>query len=225
MIVRTIYGCRYQANTLGLLALIVAALGLSLYAQPSKRSDHTQKSPAILSSASAQTPEAIIRQWPERARSIVRVMIQTYGQPNRISAGALVWHNNGPWRKTVVYRKARSNSRAMRGQDYLEQTVGYQVPDDKINALRRFNRRIAVSKAKDELSCRSDSEKLNILALNLADDIVNYRRSVEDARYFYRQAVRLAMSGKSSMYLDELLFQVHNGESLNPKDVKKPGKP
>jgi hypothetical protein len=190
-----------------LLTLAAAAAAFSLQAQPSPRS--------------SETPETIIRDWPERARLIAQVMFDEYGQPNRMSSEALVWFNNGPWQKTIVYRKALPNPPGLQGEIYLEQSVGYEVPDDKIGALKRFDRRVSVDKTKGVLSCRSASERLNFLALNLADDIVNYRRSVKDARDFYRRALRLSMAGKTIMYLDTLLFQVHNGASPDLGEAKK----
>jgi hypothetical protein len=213
---------RYRALVLGLLASAAAATALILSAQPALPVDAALDK-TIQSSDSLRTPETIMREWPERARSIAEVMIDEYGQPNRMSDEALVWYNNGPWQKTVVYRKALPNAKGMQGEDYLEQSVGYQIPADKIDAVKRFDRRIAFNKTKGELSCRSESERLNFLALNLADDIVNFRRSVKDARDFYRRALRLSMSGKSIMYLDALLFQVHNGGNPDGEDAGRRG--
>jgi hypothetical protein len=108
----------------------------------------------------------------------------------------------------------------MRDKDYLEQTVGYQVPNDKVNALKRFDKRLDVNQTAGELSSRSESESMNILALNLADEIVNDRRSVEEARDFYRETERLSRSGKSSRYIDGLLFDVRNDRGSDPEEVK-----
>jgi len=168
------------------------------------------------SSRSAQTPETVIKDWPDRARGIARVMIEEYGEPDRFTQDAVIWYGNGPWRRTVVYRRAWPHYVLMRDKDFLEQTIGYQVPKDKINALKRFDRRLDVYPVSDELSSRSESERMNFLALNLADEIVNGTRSVEGARSFYNRTVRLSESGKSSGYLAGFLFEVHNDRSVFP---------
>ena len=45
-----------------------------------------------------------VKAWPEIAREAATTMIGKYGPPNEACAGRLVWHNNGSWRHTVVYR-------------------------------------------------------------------------------------------------------------------------
>jgi hypothetical protein len=54
---------------------------------------------------------------------------------------------------------------------------------------------------------RSHSEALNRLSLNLADDVAAGRRSPQDADRFFLRTVRLRAAGKSSPYLDQLLFE------------------
>jgi hypothetical protein len=47
---------------------------------------------------------------------------------------------------------------------------------------------------------------MNFLALNLVDEIATGARSVEDARDFYSKTARLSKAGKSSAYMEGLLF-------------------
>ena len=207
---------RYQTTTIGLLALVAAAMTLGLSAQPSMESDNVERL-TIQRSDSSRTPQAIIREWPEDARNTARVMIEKYGQPNRLSSEALIWYNNGPWQKTIVYRRAWPHSLAMIDEDYLEQTINYLVPDDKINDLKRFDPRISVNKASWEISSRSDSESTNFLVLNLADEIVTDKRSIEDARIFYRRTQRLSESGKDSPYMKRFMFELLNDGRSAPE--------
>jgi hypothetical protein len=66
---------------------------------------------------------------------------------------------------------------------------------------------------------------MNILALNLADEIVTDRRSVEDARDFYRETAQLSRSGKTSRYTEGFLFELHNDSGSSPQNIKMPEKP
>lgn len=170
------------------------------------------------SSASNQTPEKVMAKWPERARSTGRAMIQKYGPPAAFSDQELIWLNNTPWSKTVVSRDAWPHYVGIRDKDYLKQSVTYHVPDDKINALHDFDRRFSVDQADNELSFRSESESTNFLAMNLADEIVNGKRSVADARDFFDKTTRLLMAGKSSQYTQSLLFE-------NPRIIPAPAAP
>jgi hypothetical protein len=210
----------HYAAGLGIFSLLVGAATAGLLAQPQMPPGEVSGPMETESSQSAQTPETIIKDWPERARSIAQVMIEKYGEPNRFGRDSLVWYDNTPWQKTVVYREAWPHYVAIRDKDYLEQTIGYQVPNDKVVALKRFDKRLDVNQVSGELSSRSESESLNFLALNLADEIVNEGRSVEDARDFYDRTARLAQAGKSSEYLRGFLFNVYNDKSSLPADVK-----
>ncbi len=101
----------------------------------------------------------------------------------------------------------------------MEQTIGYRVPVEKVDDLKRFDRRIGVNESKGQLSSRGESEALNFLALNLADEIVTEKRSVEKARDFYLKTERLSKAGKSSAYMDGFRF------NSPVDDGKRPGEP
>ncbi len=163
--------------------------------------------PEAKTSASVQTPETTITQWPGVSQSEARVLIAKYGEPNSFDENSLVWFDNGEWRKTVVYRKAPQSLMGLHGRDILEQTIAYNVPDQKLPELKRFDERIKYDKASGEISARSENENLNYLALNLADEIATDKRTAQEARDFYKKTVSLSQSGKSSGYMDGLLFQ------------------
>jgi len=157
--------------------------------------------------ASLHTLETI-RHWPKTARIIVRAMLEQYGKPDQVSPRSVAWYNNRPWQTTEVFRDPGTHRRLEWDKDYLRQSVKYYVPEDKIADLKRFDERLRVDTIRGELSSRSDAESMNYLALNLADDIITEKRSVEDARAFYVKTQRLAQSGKMSPYLDRFLFEI-----------------
>jgi hypothetical protein len=136
---------------------------------------------------------------------LVKAMLEQYGAPSLMDDDALLWLDKGPWRRITVYRTARYHSAAAPDQDYLLQTIGYQVPADRVSELKLFDKRIAVDPVLGELSSCSESEGANYLALNLADEIVKEERSAAEARRFYDQTLRLAAAGKSSPYMESLL--------------------
>jgi hypothetical protein len=152
-----------------------------------------------------EAPEAAIAGWPRAARLTARSMISEYGAPNRCSKDALAWLDNGPWKMTVVNRSGWPLF-GIATKDYVEQTLAYRVPADRVEDLKRFDSRLEVNQL-GRLSVRSESESMNFLALNVANDIVMDKRGVQDARDFYRRAVRLAHAGKSSAYTKGLLFR------------------
>jgi hypothetical protein len=152
-----------------------------------------------------------IADWPAVSRLIARAMIAEYGQPDEFSSHHLLWHNNGPWKRTVVSRAAR-----MGRNNFLQQVVSYGVPAGKFSEIKSFDRRIVVDAAKNELSSYSDSEKMNFLALNLAYEIITDKQSPAQARRFYGEVTTLSQAGKTSPYTEGLVFKVAN-ESDDPQ--------
>ena len=203
-----------------------AALGIlaSCALQAAAAWDDADSSAAPAKAESAiNTPETVIQKWPGNARSAARLMISKYGEPAGFDENSLVWTNNGPWLKTVLYRKAPLS--LMGSKDILEQSIVYAVPDDKIGALKSFDSRLKFDKANGELSSRAESENLNFLALNLADEIVANKRNVDEARAFYRRTIKLAASGKSSAYMDGFLFPLGVGAPVQMNGEPSPIEP
>lgn len=163
-----------------------------------------------------ETPESIVMRWPPRTRNAAGLLLEKYGTPDQFDRNALVWFNNGEWKRTVVRRTVARRDPAGKNRDYLEQTVGYLVPADKVADLKRFSPMIEVSTTAGELTFASESESKNRLALNLADEIVTGKRGVADARAFLLKTTRLAAAGRSSPYLDTLRFEVDNMRYMTP---------
>jgi hypothetical protein len=147
----------------------------------------------------------IIRGWPKFPQILAKAMLEKYGEPSMMQEDALVWLNNGPWKRTIVYRASQYHAPHAPDQDYLQQTIGLGVPTGKVADLKFFDQRIEVFGAEDELSFCSDSERSNYLALNLADEIIRGERSAHDAKKFYARALRLTAAGKSSPYTEGLM--------------------
>jgi hypothetical protein len=101
-------------------------------------------------------------------------------------------------------------------KDFLQQTIGYLVPADKMNDLARFNKLIEVSQTAGELTVCSDSESRNYLTVNLAHQIVTGKMSVEEARGAFAKTSRLEMAGKSSPDLKGFRFDVDNNRVMVP---------
>lgn len=137
--------------------------------------------------------------WSAGPRMTARLMMERYGRPDALAPGAVTWLKRGPWKRIVVRDRAAGGS--------LEQTVGYSVPLSGLAALLAFGHGVRADPAADELSVVGDEEALNRLALNLAHDITVGRRTPRDAMEFYEKTARLAVAGKGSVYLTNLLFE------------------
>ena len=118
----------------------------------------------------------------------------------------MVWKRRGPWERIVVWREPPASSRGARRGDFLQQAVSYRVPQDRLGELSRSGVRVVADPVRGELSARARSEKLNILALNLADEVLANGMGAGTARRIYERTLRLTRAGKSSAYTESLRF-------------------
>lgn len=148
--------------------------------------------------AALREVEATLATWPQRPQRAAHAMIEKYGLPDESGKKRLVWNDNGPWKRTIVRRDAAN--------EVLSQTAVYRVPNDRYELIGGLPGRVSAERGREELAASSDSESLNFLALNLADEVISGKRQLDDAHKAYDRAAALAASGKSSPYTQSLLF-------------------
>ncbi len=61
-------------------------------------------------------------------------------------------------------------------------------------------------RTKGEISARCDKEEMNLLAINLANDVVKGNKTVDQARQFYADTAVAAMNGEKLAYTTALQF-------------------
>ena len=149
--------------------------------------------------------QVITQDWPEQSKKVAAITVAKYGEPDSTDDNSLIWYDKSPWQRTIVHREG---NRSLTGSDaVLEQAVNYLVPLAKFKELELFEPRLTPNRTRNELSMRSESEPMNFLAINLADEIIVGWKGVDEAKDFSAQVSKLAKSGKSSPYLEGLRFQ------------------
>ena len=146
----------------------------------------------------------LLASWPSHPRDAANTLIAQYGEPNEVTATKLTWFNNGPWKRTIVYRDEIPHNFPKPHTDFVEQFIDYRVPTDKFSDLARYDGSVIAERTKGEISARCDKEEMNLLALNLANDVVNGRKSVDEARQFYADTAVAAMKGEKPTYTTAL---------------------
>lgn len=178
---------------------VVAALLLSL-SVPAGRAEGWSRRLSEL------TAQETILGWPTLAQRMAQLTIERYGRPDEVGEDALVWRGKGPWLRTTVHRRALTRRALRRDVDFLENTVRCDVPRRLREDLTRFDPGLSWNTALGELSSRAESEELNMLALNLAVEIVQGVRDVDEALAVRERILRFSASGKASPYLRGLKF-------------------
>ena len=155
--------------------------------------------------------DQIIQDWPETAKMAAEAMIEKYGMPGEATPSLLIWYNNGPWKRTIVYKEEIDHDFPMPHKDVLEQVINYEVPPEKFDELAQYDGSVIVERTKGEISARCDKEGANFLALTLANDIVQGPKSVEEARQAYGENMMQMMQGNPPESVQKLTFNVPEG--------------
>ncbi len=170
-----------------------------------------------------------LKSWPEASRMAAEDMMSKYGKPDAVGAEVLGWMNKGSWIMIHVNKKETKHSFPIEHTDMLEECISYKVPVDKMDELGMFDGSITFDRTQGLMCARCDMEGNNLLALNLANDIVTGKKSVEEARKVYGDIVKEKMNGGNPEYMQKLTFAPHsnavdpdkNTTGLNKEDVMK----
>jgi hypothetical protein len=163
---------------------------------------------------SVRDVNSITENWPANTKEASNLLINKLGLPDEITSTTLVWKDRGVWKKTVLMKEGIPHDWPMAHTDYLLQTINYKVPVDKFDELARFDGSVIVDRTKGTLSARCDKEEMNVLALNLAHDIITGKRTVEDARdHFARTATRFKEGDTTNTLVRGLQFNVSQAET------------
>ncbi|MBA3772748.1 MAG: DUF4142 domain-containing protein [Ramlibacter sp.] len=179
-----------------------------------------------VSSAAAQSVEQIIASWPEHPRLGAVEMIAKYGPPHESTSERLVWHNVGAFKRVAVLKLETPHDFPMPHVDFMEHTIAYDVPQDKVGDLIAFDASSTINRTVGELSARCDLEGHNILTLNLDHDIVTGKKTVAQARQAFGENVQQDIAGKNPPYIEALQFQPASGTTAAFRDKSViPGSP
>ena len=176
--------------------------------------------------------QASLNNWPEASRMAAQEMMDKYGKPEAMGDNVLIWMNKGAWKSIVVHKNETKHSFPIEHTDMLEQTISYKVPVEKMEELGEFDGSVTFDRTQGTLSARCDKEENNLLALNLANDIVTGKKTVEEARKAYGDIVKEKMNGGNPEYMAKLTFSAQqtagdpdeNTTGLTKEDVKSKGK-
>jgi hypothetical protein len=186
----------------------LAVIGLAAILVYSGCSDDDSDSNASPNGAmmDEQVLSNLVAGWPDDARMVSQQMIAKYGAPDEATASMLVWHDNGIWKRTIVFRDSVPHEFPAHHTDLLQQFIDFRIDPERFSDVAKYDGSVIAERTKGELSARCDKEEFNILAINLAVDVANGKRSIQEARRFYAENVMAVKAGKKTPYTSEFQF-------------------
>jgi hypothetical protein len=158
-----------------------------------------------------QSARSIVEQWPEAPKKAAEKLLDHYGAPNEATATKLFWYRTGPWSRIELTADEVVHNFPTPHTDYLTQYVDYPVPATKASELVAFDGSVIIDRTAGQIAARCDHEAYNTLTLNLAVEIIEGKRSVDDARRFYGETAAAFSMGRDAPYAERLLFQPATG--------------
>lgn len=150
--------------------------------------------------------ERMIARWPTRPRVGALLMIDKYGAPHEATAERLIWNDVGPFKRIAVMKLETPHDFPLPHVDFMEHTILYNVPLDKLGPLLEFDGSSMINRTTGELSARCDLEGHNVLTLNLNHDIVMGTKTVAEARKAFGDIVEQDVKGEHPPYVEALQF-------------------
>ncbi|MDQ3191700.1 MAG: hypothetical protein M3Q58_08910 [Bacteroidota bacterium] len=160
-----------------------------------------------------------INDWKETPKEAANKMIDKYGVPDEVTSKRLVWDNKGDFAQTMITNVEINHDFPMPHKDCLLQTVNYDVPVEKYTDIANYDGSVILERTKGTMSARCDAEPANYLALNLAYDVAQGNKSVEEARKFYGETIVSLKKGEKPEYTQKLMFNPKKNTGDSDKTI------
>lgn len=145
--------------------------------------------------------------WPAASRMAVKEIVGKYGKPDGVTDNELIWLDKGVWKKICITKEETKHNFPIEHTDMMTATINYRVPEDKMDDLGKFDGSVTFDRTQGTLSARCDKEGNNLLAINLAHDVITGKKTVEQARKSFGDIVKESMNGSNPEYMQKLSFE------------------
>lgn len=175
-------------------------------AQQEKAGSGSDAAPGARFTVSQAEVDAIIQEWPAAPQKIVPETIKKYGLPNEATPTLLIWHDSGPWKRTIITSDETAHDFPTPHTDYISQTINYDVPLEKLPEVLAFDGSIIVYRTAGQVTASCDNEAANLLTVNLMHDIVTGTKTVDEARHEFGEQTAGWMLNREAPYTEGVLF-------------------
>lgn len=153
--------------------------------------------------------------WPGESREAAQLVIEKYGDPDEATDSVLIWNARGPWKRITAYRDFDSHNFPAPHNDAVESFLQHAVPSEKASEVVEFDGSVVINRTRGELSARCHDEEANFLALNLAHDIVEGKKTVQQAREYYAHEFLAYRRKDPTPYMEGLRFEPNGGRDAD----------
>lgn len=175
-------------------------------AREEKASPGDQSAPGAVHSVTQAEVDAIIENWPPAPKKMAQDMVQQYGLANEATPTLLIWHDSGPWKRTIVTSDETAHEFPTPHTDFISQTISYDVPVEKLPELAKFDGSLIVYRTAGQVTASCDNEAANFLAVNVMHDIVAGKLTAQEARKEFGEQQAAWLVNREAPYTEGIRF-------------------
>ena len=148
----------------------------------------------------------IVADWPAGPHTLGEQLLDHYGAPNEATPTKLWWYRQGPWARMELTADEIVHDFPAPHTDFFTQYVDYPINTDAVSELVKFDGSVLIDRTAGQIGARCDHEAFNTLTINLAVEIMQGKRTVDDARHLYAETTAAFAMGRDAPYAEALLF-------------------
>jgi hypothetical protein len=175
-------------------------------AREEKASPGDQSAPGAAHSVTQAEVDAIIENWPPAPKKMAQDMVEQYGLANEATPTLLIWHDSGPWKRTIVTSDETAHEFPTPHTDFISQTISYDVPVEKLPELAKFDGSLIVYRTAGQVTASCDNEAANFLAVNVMHDIVAGKLTAQEARKEFGEQQAAWLVNREAPYTEGIRF-------------------
>jgi hypothetical protein len=160
----------------------------------------------------------VIQKWPDAPHRAVMGMVEKYGQPDMVCSNSIEWLKLPIYAWLKITSAEVEHNFPLPHKDFIEVAVPYKVPRTEIRMLAEFDGSLTVMPTQGLVSSCCDSESHNLIALNLAHDVIQGKIIPEEARRIFAEIVEDVNKGKKHEYAEALQFTVERIDTTREPD-------
>jgi hypothetical protein len=92
--------------------------------------------------------ESVTAGWKEQPKGPVQTLVMQYGEPDEATSERLIWHNNGPCKRTELSNGEIPHTFPEPHHDSLLQAIAYRVPAGIVSQVLAFDGSVVVERTR-----------------------------------------------------------------------------
>ena len=149
--------------------------------------------------------DKVLSGWKyEGAAKQARIMLDKYGMPDEVTSRRLIWHHRGTWKRIEVEDMHLLHNFPVPHYDFISHVAAYKVNVDKTRDCSLCDTSIIIEVTGGEIGSRCHFEGANTITTNMIHEIMQGKRSWQDAQKFMYEAIT---KNSHPEYMTSLQFQ------------------